>query len=163
MKRLAILAAIVFSFISGQHARAASLYDFTLIGQPGGPFGIQASGIIALDGNGDAIAATGYVGTSIITGVTGVVLFTGDMNQGLFGEFNLTFTTSTGTAAFGHDISDSDLSLSFIPQVTPLPASAPMFGMALLVLAAFGFASKRLKPGLRSPALIVTADESTQC
>jgi hypothetical protein len=30
-------------------------------------------------------------------------------------------------------------------EVAPLPASAPMFGMALLMLAALGFVSKRLQ------------------
>jgi hypothetical protein len=168
MNKLALLAAILLSLISGRSADAASLYDFSFMEATVGNsnFAISAYGTFATNDEGFIVSASGILDGSPITGFTpgSYVDFS---NSGLRG-WNLDLTSSAGSVMFlkspdfnafaynsaGVQTFETFGLFSVIPvATTPLPASAPLFGLALLVLAALGFASKRLKP-------LATADGS---
>jgi hypothetical protein len=180
----AILIAALFSVLAlGGNARADTLFDFTAATE----FLDTASGQFTLsDPNQNFMrivtSASGEVtllgsSSSPITGASGYINYSPYI--GLY-PYDITFTFAQGSIEFDHpagtghdfftlfnasgniigggqsDFSSPALALSPVP----LPASAPLFGLALLILAAFGLASKRLRREPRSPALIVTADGS---
>jgi hypothetical protein len=171
MKKLALIAAIILTLVSGRSADAASLYDFSFMQATVGSFNfaISAYGTFATNDEGFIVSASGILDGSPITGFTpgSYVNFS---NSGLQG-WNLDLTTPAGSVmflnrpgfdafnAFAYDSAGVQTFESFglfsviLVATTPLPASAPLFGLALLALAAFGFASKILTSGLRSPAL----------
>ena len=156
MKKFILAGAVFCALFLGRPAVAGTMVNFTYLGFV--PFQFTfATGTLTLGAEAGnefpVMSATGEIDGSQITGVSGVVGFR---------DF-LDFTTSTGSANFAWNGTQETLSVfnsagtltnsvivggfEFDPPLsaTPLPGSAPMFGLALLVLAAFGFASKRLK------------------
>jgi hypothetical protein len=175
MKSLGDFGALLFS----QSANADTLFDFKFSTSPcglfcGPPGTIFGGGTFTSQGDsGLVLTLSGEVNGMTITGFSGLASTSPDIAH-------LTLDFATGSVEVGafHIVAGNVVSLFDTKGVlvstqpaafedlgevsqTPLPASAPLFGLALFVLAAFGFASKRLKPGLCSPALIVTADGST--
>jgi hypothetical protein len=171
MNKLVLLAAILLTLVSGRSADAASLYDFAFFEATvaNSNFAISAYGTFAADSGGFIVSASGLIDGSPITGFTpgSYVEF---FNSGGLQAWNIDFTTSTGSVMFlkGQDINaiayNADgvqtgeafgLFTVIAVSPAPLPASAPLFGLALIVLAAFGFASKRSKREPCSSASIV--------
>jgi hypothetical protein len=168
MKRLAWLAAIVLVAFPGlpRSASADTMVNFTYaVLTPTDGSETIASGILTLNLY-SVTGATGEVDGSPITGATGSVsprqfvdftTSTGSATAAWNGAeeiFSIFNSAGTRTEVFGIGGFSFDPPLSSISPA-PLPGSAPMFGMALLVLAAFGFASKRVKREPCSAALIV--------
>jgi hypothetical protein len=171
VNKLALLAAVLLTFIFGRPTDAASLYDFAFFEATvaNSNFAISAYGTFAADSGGFIVSASGLIDGSPITGFTpgNYVEF---FNSGGLQAWNIDFTTLTGSVMFlkGQDINaiaynadgvQTFETFGFFSVIavspTPLPASAPLFGMALLILAVFGFASKRLKREPHSPAIVV--------
>jgi hypothetical protein len=160
MTRLALLAAIFFTLVSGRSADAASLFDFTYTETSSlfslfGP--VSASGTFAIDSSTHLlVSASGTVDGSPITD------FQGSFNP-VSGTASINFDTATQFASFVNTAAavfeGNHLAAvsggTFAVSPVPLPASAPLFGLALLALVAAGFASKRLKREPCSPAIIV--------
>jgi hypothetical protein len=169
----AILTAALFSILAlGGNARADTLFAFTA----GDQFGDAVNGQFTVsDPNQNytsvVTSASGEVDSYSITGVSGYINYSPYIG---FVPYDITFTFAQGSIEFDHPAgSPHDFftlfntsgnvirsgyggidSPAFVSPV-PLPTSAPLFGLALLILAAFGFASNRLKREPCSPALIV--------
>jgi hypothetical protein len=183
MNKLALLAAILFTLVTGKSADASSLFDFSYVYNPYDDFGLPpflASGQLVLDGSGNVISASGYAGGTTYLPLSPISTAAGSYVSPT--SFGLFFTTplyvsisistyvppvyggnpyltsllqnenafatvfqqatmlSSGLSAFSH----GTLTVSPVLSPVPLPASAPLFGLALLGLAGIGFASKRL-------------------
>jgi hypothetical protein len=149
MKRLAWITAVVLAAISGptRSATADTMVNFTyMVLSPTGGSETIASGILTLNLY-SVTGATGEVDGSPITGATGSVsprqfvdftTSTGSATATYNGAeeiFSIFNSAGTRTEVFGIGGFSFDPPLSSISP-TPLPASAPMFGMALLVLLA---------------------------
>jgi hypothetical protein len=173
MNKLALLAAILFTLVSGRSAEATSFvtdWDFTYTTVSGttlasGEFlmapPVGNSHLMIVSGSIDGYSITGFDSTSVFQQIPGG------------GFYTLIFDTSRGSSTFSggfggccslapaqaySTIGGNDIALpagTFALQPVPLPASAPLFGLALLALAAFGIASKRLKREFCRPAMIV--------
>jgi hypothetical protein len=173
MNKLALLAAILFTLISGRPAEATSFvtdWDFTYTTISGttlasGEFlmapPVGNSHLMSVSGSIDGYSITGFDSTSVFQQVPGG------------GFYTLVFDTSRGSSTFSggfggagtgglaqaySTINGTNIDFpsgTFTLSIVPLPASAPLFGLALLAFAAIGFGSKRLKREPCSPAIIV--------
>jgi hypothetical protein len=177
MKQFALVTATIFALFFAQSANADTLVDFsfepTAICCSGPPFAnaivISVDSLPYPQGFGGLVTgASGTVNGQQITGfVPGSSIsfspqrtFVGFTT--LAGSVNFTYTGVEAEELIYNSagvLTSSTFGVAFLTPVTattPLPASAPLFGLALLVLAALGFASKRSKP-------LVTADGSIPC
>jgi hypothetical protein len=157
VNKLALIAAIIFTLVSGRSADAASLYDFSFMQATVGNsnFAISAYGTFATNDEGFIVSVSGILDGSPITGFTSGS-YVDFSNSGLQG-WNLDLTTSAGSVMFlespdfnafnafaynsaGVQTSETFGLFSVIPvATTPLPASAPLFALALVALAALGY------------------------
>jgi hypothetical protein len=165
MNKLALLAATLFTLVSARSAEALSLfyYDYGFEFTATGSTTITAKGLFDLNSIGPSnplTSASGIVDGDPITGFT-VGSFFPTVLIFPHAPFSLGFTTSTGGATFTGTTSFSGIvpvnaqettfpgGISTVTYGTlyvapvPLPASAPLFGLALLGLAAFGFLRSR--------------------
>jgi hypothetical protein len=174
----AILTAALFSVLAlGGNARADTLFDFTAVTE----FLDFASGqftVLAPNQNYTSVVTSASGGVTLqgsnsysITGVSGYINYSPYIG---FVPYDITFTFAQGSIEFDHPAGSPHdfftlfdasgdairggyavLSSPALVSPVPLPASAPLLGLALLILAAFGFASNGLKREPCGPALIV--------
>jgi hypothetical protein len=166
MNKSALLAAVLFSLISGRSADAASLYDFSFMEATVGNFNfaISAYGTFATNDEGFIVSASGILDGSPITGFT-AGSYVDFLNSGLQG-WNLDLTTSAGSVMFlkspdfnafaynsaGVQTFETFGLFSVIPvATTPLPASAPLFALALVALAALAYFRSRTRHTVPQP------------
>jgi hypothetical protein len=187
MNKVALLAAIVFTLVSGRSAEASSsdsyYFDynqtFSLYGGDiitgADHFVTSNDQVVSASGSVFDVSGSGSVNGGSITGIYSPSFYNSPTS------LDLDFALSTGGHVFfisggapyapganvqavfflscnGNPICSGDAAstygtLSVSP--VPLPASAPLFGLTLLGLATFRFASKRLKRDRCGPVIIV--------
>jgi hypothetical protein len=159
MTRLVLFAAILFTFV-GRSADAASLFDFTYTETSSvfsliGP--VSASGTFTIDsGTNFLTSASGTVDGSSITDFQGSFNpISGTASINFYTATQFTSFVNTAGVVFEGDHLAAVTGGTFAVSAVPLPASAPLFGLALLALAAVGFASNRLKREPFSPSIVV--------
>lgn len=147
MTRLAFLAAFVLCLASGP-SKAASFYTFSFLGSFSASGTFETDGVDGVNG-GQVINASGVVNGLPITGWDGGITLTPAYHY-------ITFFSSEGRAVFYNYPESGDTGALFptkgdptysagtftINQTlapVPLPASASLFGLALLMLAMIGF------------------------
>jgi hypothetical protein len=150
MKKFALLAPILFTFISGRSANASTLFEFNYSANASTEIGphISASGLLRTDDITSLfLNAIGEVNGSPITGFGGSLV-----NRGHVRPISISFATSLGLTIFnsesgnmvrattldlgGNFVSFSSGNFAAVPAV-PLPPSLPLFALALFALAAY--------------------------
>jgi hypothetical protein len=157
MKIFSLIVAMFFLFALGRPASADTLFDFTVTGSLFGATGtLTTNGDPSLGGSGGIIGFT-IVGGGILA-VNGGFILNG-LSNSLEG-WDVTFTTSTESFEVfkSQDFSELAFNLSGVQigeglgglsvtrvSPTPLPGSAPLFALALMALAAFGYFRSRTR------------------